>query len=75
MVWLLPRSSLLTAWANAPAEEVDFRGVDIRYSVLNSAEACQVACNEDEQCQFYTYIKDNFQDLAIRYSIFVQNPC
>lgn len=63
-------SILLTAWAKAPANGVDFKGVDIRYSMLDNAEACQNTCNEDDQCQFYTYITENFHSLPYRYSIF-----
>lgn len=67
-------SSLLTAWAGAPADGVDFNGVDIRYSMLDSAEACQKACDEDYKCQFYTYTTENFRDLPYRYSIFCAEP-
>lgn len=61
--------SLLTAWANAPADGVDFRGVDIQYSIVDNANACQQACNEDDKCQFYTYVTENFFEVGLRYSI------
>lgn len=61
---------LLTAWAKAPVEGVDFRGVDIQYKMMDSAEACQKACDENDKCQFYTYTTENFVNLIYRYSIF-----
>lgn len=73
VVCLLTCSSL-TAWARAPYPGVDFRGVDIRYTLVDNAEACQQACNDEDKCQFYTYVKENFRDPAYRYSIYRAEP-
>lgn len=67
-------SSLLTAWSTTPVEGVDFRGVDMRYTMVKSAEACQTACNEEAKCQFYTYVQENFPNRAVRYSVFRAAP-
>ncbi|CAF99456.1 unnamed protein product [Tetraodon nigroviridis] len=55
---------LSDSWARAPYPGVDFRGVDIRYTLVDNAEACQQACNDEDKCQFYTYVKENFRDPA-----------
>lgn len=67
-------SSLLTAWTTTPFVGVDFRGSDIRYNMVDSAEACRAACDKEDQCQFYTYVMKDFHDLAFRYSIFCATP-
>lgn len=51
-------------------EGVDFKGVDIQYKMVDSAEACQKACDEDDKCQFYTYVTAQFVNLDYRYCIF-----
>lgn len=69
VVLLLMYFCLLTAWAKAPVEGVDFKGVDIQYKMVDSAEACQRTCDEDDKCQFYTYATQNFSNLSYRYCI------
>lgn len=51
-------------------EGVDFRGSDIRYELLGDADACQRNCTEDPNCQFYTYVTENFSDRNYRYGTF-----
>uniref|UniRef100_A0A3B3TK34 Plasma kallikrein-like n=1 Tax=Poecilia latipinna TaxID=48699 RepID=A0A3B3TK34_9TELE len=45
-------------------EGVDFRGSDIRFELMDTAELCQLKCDEDPNCQFYTYVDENFSDRA-----------
>lgn len=63
---MLLKFSLLTAWVRTPVEGVDFKGVDIQYKIVDSAEACQKACDEDDKCQFYTYATEQFIHLDYR---------
>lgn len=49
-------------WATVAHEGVDFTGSDIRYELVDDAEACQRTCTEEPHCQFYTYVDENFSD-------------
>ncbi|XP_030596342.1 coagulation factor XI-like [Archocentrus centrarchus] len=49
-------------WATVAHEGIDFNGSDIRYEVVDDAEACQRKCTEDPHCQFYTYADENVSD-------------
>uniref|UniRef100_A0A3B5KR76 Apple domain-containing protein n=1 Tax=Xiphophorus couchianus TaxID=32473 RepID=A0A3B5KR76_9TELE len=43
-------------------EGVDFRGSDIRFELMDTAELCQSKCDEDPSCQFYAYVDESFSD-------------
>ncbi|XP_054911987.1 plasma kallikrein-like [Poeciliopsis prolifica] len=43
-------------WVKQSYEGVDFRGSDIRFELMDTAELCQSKCDEDPNCQFYTYV-------------------
>ncbi|XP_061596985.1 coagulation factor XI-like [Cololabis saira] len=45
-------------------EEIDFRGSDIRFELMDDADMCQSKCTEDPVCQFYTYVDKQFSDRA-----------
>lgn len=47
-------------------EGVDFTGTDIQYKIVDSAEACQQACDEEDKCQYYTYVTEQFNDRNYR---------
>ncbi|XP_076610671.1 coagulation factor XI-like [Chaetodon auriga] len=49
-------------WVKVAQVDVDFRGSDIRFELMDDADTCQRTCTEDASCQFYTYVKDNFFD-------------
>ncbi|XP_043994628.1 coagulation factor XI-like [Gambusia affinis] len=51
-------------WVKQSYEGVDFRGSDIRFEEMDTAEQCQSKCDEDPNCLFYTYIDENFSDRA-----------
>ncbi|XP_077364177.1 plasma kallikrein-like [Festucalex cinctus] len=53
-----------TNWAKTALEGVDFQGSDIRFELLDGAESCQKACSMDQNCQFYTYVNEDFVDSA-----------
>uniref|UniRef100_A0A8C2WGC0 Apple domain-containing protein n=1 Tax=Cyclopterus lumpus TaxID=8103 RepID=A0A8C2WGC0_CYCLU len=44
------------SWIQVALEEVDFQYSDIRYELMDDAHTCQMTCNEDANCQFYTYM-------------------
>ncbi|XP_056153955.1 plasma kallikrein-like [Lampris incognitus] len=48
------------SWQLASFEGVDFTGSDIRYLLLNDKETCQRTCTEYHNCQFYSYVGDEF---------------
>lgn len=56
----LTSSSLLTDWTKVPYEGVDFRGSDIGFELMDDAESCQKSCTLDANCQFYTYVNNEF---------------
>ncbi|XP_069032927.1 coagulation factor XI-like [Embiotoca jacksoni] len=47
-------------WIKVSHEGVDFRGSDIRNMLTDDAQMCQRICTEDPNCQFYTYVNENF---------------
>ncbi|TWW65361.1 hypothetical protein D4764_21G0002610 [Takifugu flavidus] len=59
-------------WVRTPVEGVDFRGEDIQNRMVDSAEACQKACDEDDKCQFYTYLTEQFIDRDYRRRCFLK---
>ena len=50
-------------------EELDFRGSDIKFELMENTQTCQKTCTEDPNCQFYTYVNENFSDRNYWYSI------
>uniref|UniRef100_A0A674P8I9 Coagulation factor XI-like n=1 Tax=Takifugu rubripes TaxID=31033 RepID=A0A674P8I9_TAKRU len=59
-------------WVRTPVEGVDFRGEDIQNRMVDSAEACQKACDEDDKCQFYTYLTEQFINRDYRRRCFLK---
>uniref|UniRef100_A0A8C6TMN8 Apple domain-containing protein n=1 Tax=Neogobius melanostomus TaxID=47308 RepID=A0A8C6TMN8_9GOBI len=53
-----------TNWLTVAHEGLDLRGSDMTFVVLDDAESCRRACNDDSNCQFYTYVTENFSDSA-----------
>ncbi|XP_070702993.1 coagulation factor XI-like [Pempheris klunzingeri] len=53
---------LNNSWAKVTHKEVSFRGSDMRYELMDNAEACQKTCVEDPYCQFFDYVTENFFD-------------
>uniref|UniRef100_A0A3P9Q2U6 Coagulation factor XI-like n=1 Tax=Poecilia reticulata TaxID=8081 RepID=A0A3P9Q2U6_POERE len=51
-------------WVKQIYEGVDFRGSDIRFELMDTAELCQSKCDEDPNCLFYTYVDESFSDRA-----------
>ncbi|XP_020788402.2 coagulation factor XI-like [Boleophthalmus pectinirostris] len=49
-------------WLTVTHEGTDFRASDMRFVLLDNAESCQRACNDDSNCQFFTYVNENFFD-------------
>ncbi|XP_047460170.1 coagulation factor XI-like [Mugil cephalus] len=47
-------------WITVAHEGIDFTGSDIRFELLSDAESCQRNCTDDHNCQFYTYVDENF---------------
>lgn len=60
-----------------PYEGVDFRGSDIGFELMDDAESCQRNCTLDANCQFYTYVNDEFFNPVYRYIFYtcMQNYC
>ncbi|XP_062414418.1 plasma kallikrein-like [Pungitius pungitius] len=54
------------SWVNVAHEGVDFNGSDIRFELMDDAATCQRTCNEDANCQFYTYVQADFHDSVYR---------
>lgn len=63
----LTSSSLPTDWTKVPYEGVDFRGSDIGFDLMDDAESCQKTCTLDANCQFYTYVSNEFLNPDYRY--------
>lgn len=63
--------SLPTDWTKVPYEGVDFRGSDIGFELMDDAESCQKTCTLDANCQFYTYVNDEFFNPVYRYIFFI----
>ncbi|XP_055081361.1 coagulation factor XI-like [Periophthalmus magnuspinnatus] len=51
-------------WLRVIYEGTDFRASDMRFVELDDAESCQRTCNEDSNCQFFSYVNENFFDSA-----------
>lgn len=51
-------------------EGVDFPGSDIGFEVMEDAENCQRACTNNVNCQFYTYVSDEYSNPELRYILF-----
>ncbi|KAM4631106.1 coagulation factor XI-like isoform 1-T2 [Polymixia lowei] len=49
-------------WVTVAYEETDFRASDIRFELLDDLETCRKTCNDDPNCQFYSYLNDAFHD-------------
>lgn len=60
-------SSLPTDWTKVPYEGVDFRGSDTGFDLMDDAESCQKTCTLDSNCQFYTYVNNEFFNPDYRY--------
>ncbi|KAL0961742.1 hypothetical protein UPYG_G00331130 [Umbra pygmaea] len=61
-----------TAWVTAVYEGLDFFGGDTRHLFLENAAACQKTCNEDPDCQFYTYTTNLFHLAIYRRNCFLK---
>ncbi|XP_048453926.1 plasma kallikrein-like [Rhincodon typus] len=46
---------------------LDFPGNDIHQSVVENEESCQRKCTEEPDCQFFTFIKEEFHNEPQRY--------
>ncbi|KAM6958896.1 plasma kallikrein-like [Aplochiton taeniatus] len=53
-------------WKKKVYEGVDLRGSDMRFVLLDNPAACQKACTDDPQCQFYTYANETFENPTYR---------
>lgn len=51
-------------WTQLAYEGVDFRGSDIGFQLMDDAESCQRTCTSDANCQFYTYVNQDFTNRA-----------
>ncbi|XP_037120705.1 plasma kallikrein-like [Syngnathus acus] len=49
-------------WVKTALEGVDFQGSDIRFELMDDVETCEKTCSIDQNCQFYTYVNENFSD-------------
>ncbi|KAK5618604.1 hypothetical protein CRENBAI_015668 [Crenichthys baileyi] len=45
-------------WVKQIFEGVDFNGSDIRNELMDHVELCQSKCDEDPNCQFFTYLDE-----------------
>ncbi|XP_056254533.1 plasma kallikrein-like isoform X2 [Seriola aureovittata] len=50
------------SWLKVQHEGVDFQGSDIRFELMNDPFTCEKICSADPNCQFYTYVNENFRD-------------
>ncbi|XP_041664143.1 coagulation factor XI-like [Cheilinus undulatus] len=48
-------------------ENVDFYGADYKTFFTATYESCQRACTQDPSCQFFTFVRDTFTPVNIRY--------
>nr|XP_046274323.1 plasma kallikrein-like [Scatophagus argus] len=53
-------------WVKMTQAGVDFWGSDYHDVAADDADDCQRSCNEDQNCQFFTYVTDSFVDSNIR---------
>uniref|UniRef100_A0A3B3ZP74 Apple domain-containing protein n=1 Tax=Periophthalmus magnuspinnatus TaxID=409849 RepID=A0A3B3ZP74_9GOBI len=51
-------------WLTEIYEGTDLRASDMRFVELDDAESCQRTCNDDSNCQFFSYVNENFFDSA-----------
>ncbi|XP_074469213.1 plasma kallikrein-like [Sebastes fasciatus] len=51
-------------WVTVAHEGVDLRGSDIRFELMDDADACQRTCTGETNCQFYTYVNETYSDRA-----------
>ncbi|XP_076005813.1 coagulation factor XI-like [Genypterus blacodes] len=58
--------ALDNSWMKTPFEGIDFRGSDMRFILLDDPQTCQQLCNDDNNCQFFTYVNKNFHDASYR---------
>ncbi|XP_038142736.1 coagulation factor XI-like [Cyprinodon tularosa] len=49
-------------WVKQLYQGVDFQGSDIEKELMDDAELCQRKCDEDTNCQFFTYVDQTFSD-------------
>ncbi|XP_061738497.1 plasma kallikrein-like [Nerophis ophidion] len=61
-----------TNWAKKTHEGVYFQGSDIRFELMDDAETCQKTCSGDGNCQFYTYVNDNFREPVFRRRCYIK---
>ncbi|XP_076005814.1 coagulation factor XI-like [Genypterus blacodes] len=54
--------ALDNSWMKTPFEGIDFRGSDLRFILLDDLQTCQQNCNDDHNCQFFTYVNEYFHD-------------
>ncbi|MED6292309.1 hypothetical protein CHARACLAT_032532, partial [Characodon lateralis] len=45
-------------WVKQIFEGVDFSGSDIRQEVMDNVELCQSKCDDDPNCQFFSYVDE-----------------
>lgn len=50
------------SWIEVSLNQIDFRGSDIKFDLMDDPDMCQQTCTEDINCQFYTYVKEDFYD-------------
>lgn len=53
-------------WLKESHHNVDFRGSDMGFEVMDNADICQKSCTSDPHCQFYTYVTQDFRDRSYR---------
>ncbi|CAL1606893.1 unnamed protein product [Knipowitschia caucasica] len=49
-------------WLKVTYDGTDFNGSDMRYTLLDDAESCQRVCDDDSNCQFFSYLTEQFFD-------------
>lgn len=62
---------LFIGWIEVSLNQIDFRGSDIKFDLMDDPDMCQQTCTEDTNCQFYTYVKEDFYDNSFWYSILI----
>ncbi|XP_053705961.1 coagulation factor XI-like [Synchiropus splendidus] len=53
-------------WLKQAQPNIDFRGSDIGFELMDDADICQKSCTSDPHCQFYTYVTQDFADRSYR---------
>ncbi|XP_061520931.1 coagulation factor XI-like [Phycodurus eques] len=54
-----------TDWAKTALDGVNFQGSDMLFELVDDEIICQKTCSIDHNCQFYTYVNENFEDSDI----------